>query len=163
MYDTVIAIFCAGNFPRSTRATCGYHCGHRGGTAASALPDAAASCRYAPPSALYPLSPFLFSNFFHLAVLRYSSVAPMTFPDVSVLTLDDPGPSGVPHSLQDDFDHTTDRYLLKIKSYAKALPYSIESNSKMQDMLDFICMRIVQCVEAKDYDPGFLQWDSMLT
>ena len=76
---------------------------------------------------------------------------------------DPSGLSGVPHSLQDDFDHTTDRYLLKIKSYAKALPYSIESNSKMQDMLDFICMRIVQCVEAKDYDPGFLQWDSMLT
>ena len=87
----------------------------------------------------------------------------MTFPDVSVLTLDDPGPSDVVQPMQDDVDHTTDRYLLKIKSYAKALPYSIESNSKMQDMLDFICMRIVQCVEAKDYDPGFLQWDSMLT
>jgi proteasome activator subunit 4 len=33
----------------------------------------------------------------------------------------------------------------------------------MQEMLDFIILRIVQCVEAKDYDPGLMQWDSMLT
>ncbi|KAI0067819.1 hypothetical protein BV25DRAFT_1794335 [Artomyces pyxidatus] len=58
---------------------------------------------------------------------------------------------------------TPDRYLLKLRSYAQSLPYSIEPNSRMQDMLDFICLRIVQSVEAKDYDPGFMQWDSMLT
>lgn len=74
-------------------------------------------------------------------------------------TYHDPGPPHVEH----DIENTTDHYLLKLKSYAKALPYSIESNSRMQDLLDLICMRIVQTVQARDYDPGFLQWDSMLT
>ncbi|KAI0308000.1 hypothetical protein B0F90DRAFT_1813347 [Multifurca ochricompacta] len=71
----------------------------------------------------------------------------------------DPGPPPVPH----DIEHASDRYLLKLKSYARALPYSIEPNSRMQGLLDLICIRIVQAVQAKDYDPGFLQWDSMLT
>jgi proteasome activator subunit 4 len=71
----------------------------------------------------------------------------------------DPGPPPIEHDIRD----ASDRYLLKLKSYARALPYSIDSNSKMQGLLDFICMRIVQTVQAKDYDPGFLQWDSMLT
>jgi hypothetical protein len=71
----------------------------------------------------------------------------------------DPGPPHIEHDIQD----ASNRYLLKLKSYAKALPYSIDSNSKMQALLDFICMRIVQTVQARDYDPGFLQWDSMLT
>ncbi|CAL1696420.1 unnamed protein product [Somion occarium] len=53
--------------------------------------------------------------------------------------------------------------MLKLKHYAKSLPYSIEPNSKMQHMLEFILLRIAQCVEAKDYDPGLQQWDSMLT
>ncbi len=68
-----------------------------------------------------------------------------------------------PPPIVDDIEHASDRYLLKLKSYAKALPYSIESNSRMQELLDLICMRIVQAVQARDYDPGFLQWDSMLT
>ncbi|KAI9438389.1 hypothetical protein F5148DRAFT_883735 [Russula earlei] len=74
-------------------------------------------------------------------------------------TSHDPGPPPIEH----DIENATDRYLLKLKTYAKALPYSIESNSRMQELLDFICMRIVQTVQARDYDPGFLQWDSMLT
>jgi proteasome activator subunit 4 len=77
----------------------------------------------------------------------------------SLVTSHDPGPPPIDH----DIEHASDRYLLKLKSYAKALPYSIESNSRMQGLLAFICMRIVQAVQARDYDPGFLQWDSMLT
>ena len=68
-----------------------------------------------------------------------------------------------PPPIEDDIGQASDRYLRKLKSYAKALPYSIESNSRMQELLDLICMRIVQAVQARDYDPGFLQWDSMLT
>ncbi|KAI0274846.1 hypothetical protein BC834DRAFT_814888 [Gloeopeniophorella convolvens] len=79
--------------------------------------------------------------------------------NASPATAYDPGPPPIAH----DIEHASDRYLLKLKSYAKALPYSIESNSRMQALLDFICVRIVQSVEARDYDPGFLQWDSMLT
>jgi len=87
----------------------------------------------------------------------------MTVPDLSALTLHDPGPDAGPPFVQDDIQHATDPYLLKLRTYATSLPYSIESNSRMQQMLDLICTRIVQCLEAKDYDPGFLQWDSMLT
>lgn len=56
-----------------------------------------------------------------------------------------------------------DRYMVKLRNYAKSMPYSIEPYSKMIEMLDFIILRIVQCVEAKDYDVGLVQWDSMLS
>jgi len=36
----------------------------------------------------------------------------------------------------------------KLKTYAKNLPYSIESNSKMQKLLDFYLMRIVQVCQS---------------
>lgn len=90
-------------------------------------------------------------------------------PDISKLTMhDDPDPPGPPRpptvAIPDDFPaHTTDPAMDRLRTYAKSLPYSIEPNSKMQSMLDFFLTRIIQCVKAKDYDPGFLQWDSMLT
>lgn len=73
----------------------------------------------------------------------------------------------------------SDREIRKLQSYTSALPYTIESNDEMQYILDLYLTRIAQvcrwsrpvaqlpttpqqCIEAKDYDPGFLQWDSML-
>ena len=70
--------------------------------------------------------------------------------------------SGIPIP-NDIEDAQGEYYMEKLKAYAKSLPYSIEPNSKMIDMLDFILTRLVQIVEAKDFDVGFLQWDSMLT
>ena len=89
----------------------------------------------------------------------------MTIPDISTLTLRDTGPPpGIPGPhIPDDIMHTTDHYMRKLRNYAQSLPYSIEPNSQMQEMLDFILLRLTQCVEAKDYDPGLMQWDSMLT
>ncbi|ESK98482.1 membrane protein [Moniliophthora roreri MCA 2997] len=86
-------------------------------------------------------------------------------PDISTLSLYDPGPlsdvqtngNGI-HS-----EETDDRYMQKLKNYAKSVPYSIEPHSKMMKMLHFIMLRIAQCIDAKDYEVGFLQWDSMLT
>ncbi|KAI1797633.1 hypothetical protein LXA43DRAFT_1126323 [Ganoderma leucocontextum] len=84
--------------------------------------------------------------------------------DISNLTLQDPGPPPAPPPISDDIMHATgDRYMVKLRNYAKSIPYSIEPNSRMQEMLDFVLLRLTQCVEAKDYDPGLLQWDSMLT
>ena len=93
----------------------------------------------------------------------------MNLPDISRLSIDpgaSPPSNGTAPSLPrvpEDIEHATDKYLLKLKNYVQALPYSVESNSHMQQMLDFILLRITQCVEAKDYDPGLVQWDSMLT
>lgn len=84
----------------------------------------------------------------------------MTLPDISNLTLDERAP---PPLLPDDIGDEGDPDMVKLKNYAKSLPYAIESNSRMQELLDFILLRISQCVEAKDYDPGLLQWDSMFT
>lgn len=64
--------------------------------------------------------------------------------------------------LPDDID-SDDRYMVKLRNYAKSLPYSIEPYPKMMELLDFILLRITQCIEAKDYDVGLVQWDSMLT
>ncbi len=89
----------------------------------------------------------------------------MNIPDISNLSIGDTGPPlprTSPH-IPDDIMHATDRYTTKLRNYAQSIPYSIEPNSKMQEMLDFILLRVTQCVEAKDYDPGLLQWDSMLT
>lgn len=86
--------------------------------------------------------------------------------DISTLTLHDPRPRPppAPPPISDDIMHATDdRYMVKLRNYAKSIPYAIEPNSRMQEMLDFILLRLTQCVEAKDYDPGLLQWDSMLT
>lgn len=77
----------------------------------------------------------------------------MSVPDISSLTIDvdDPiGPSTSP-KLPEDIEHAdkSDRYMQKLKVYAQSIPYSIEPNSQMQDLLDLILTRIAQCVEAK--------------
>jgi proteasome activator subunit 4 len=82
--------------------------------------------------------------------------------DIERLTIHDPDLCALP-AIPDDINHASDRYLQKLKNYAKNLPYSIEPNSKMQELLDFILRRMVQSVEAKDYDPGLLQWDILFT
>lgn len=89
-------------------------------------------------------------------------------PDISSLRLNGSSPpptlnaAGIP--IPDDINDTHgDRYMEKLKGYAKSLPYSTEPYSKMVELLDFILLRITQSVEAKDFDVGFLQWDSMLT
>ena len=89
-------------------------------------------------------------------------------PDISSLRLND-GPdvrstNASGEYLPDDIDKTGgDRYMEKLKSYAKALPYSIDPYSKMIEMLDFMLHRLVQSVEAKDYDLGFMQWDGIIS
>ncbi|KIO02352.1 hypothetical protein M404DRAFT_27957 [Pisolithus tinctorius Marx 270] len=86
----------------------------------------------------------------------------MTVPDISRLTLGSRKPE---YALQlpEDIEDDTDRYMKKLKQYALSLPYTIEPYAKMLQMLDFILLRITQCVEAKDYEPGLVQWDSMLS
>ncbi|OBZ79723.1 Proteasome activator complex subunit 4 [Grifola frondosa] len=89
----------------------------------------------------------------------------MNIPDISSLSINDKGRDRppLPHLIPDDILHATDHYMIKLRNYAKSIPYCIEPYSHMQEMLDFILLRISQCVEAKDYDPGLIQWDSMLT
>lgn len=79
--------------------------------------------------------------------------------NLSNLTIEDAGLNG--HTAPNGVD--SEQYLSKLKTYADSLPYSVESDSKMQEMLDFILLRLCQCIEAKDYDPGLLQYDSMIT
>ena len=86
----------------------------------------------------------------------------MKLPDINNLTIGDTDPCALA-AIPDDIDQASDRHLQRLKTYAKNLPYSIEPNSKMQELLDFILQRIVQSVEAKDYDPGLLQWDILFT
>ncbi|KAI0651592.1 hypothetical protein C8Q79DRAFT_934115 [Trametes meyenii] len=86
----------------------------------------------------------------------------MNIPDLSTLSIRDTGPSPSPPPIPDDIMDATDHYLVKLRNYANSIPYSVEPNSQMQHMLDSILLRIAQSVEAKDYDPGLLQWDSML-
>jgi proteasome activator subunit 4 len=88
----------------------------------------------------------------------------LTLPDIVSLRLEDTKSPRYP--LQEPEPEPKDQYeaaIEKHKLYTAYLPYSIEPNSDMQKYLDFIIRRIVICVEAKDYDVGFFQWDSILT
>ncbi|KII93397.1 hypothetical protein PLICRDRAFT_694576 [Plicaturopsis crispa FD-325 SS-3] len=84
----------------------------------------------------------------------------MRVPDISSLSLHDTGPSPRP-TIPDDMLQSDDRYIQKLRNYALSVPYPVESNARMQELLDFILTRMAQCVQAKDYDPGFLHWDAM--
>lgn len=86
----------------------------------------------------------------------------MNLPNINSLAINDSGAGTVP-AIPDDIAHASDHYLQKLKNYAKNVPYSIESNSKMQELLDHAILRMAQCAEAKDYDPGLLQWDVFFT
>lgn len=68
-------------------------------------------------------------------------------------------------TIPDDILHATDPAVQKLRTYVKSVPYSesVESYAKMQELLDFIILRLIQSLESKDFDPGFIQWDSMLT
>lgn len=87
----------------------------------------------------------------------------MAIPDISLLNINGSTPESISEPPDAEVMDTDDRSLYKLKAYTKSLPYATESYSKMMEMLDFIILRIVQCVAAKDYDVGLLQWDSMLT
>ena len=79
---------------------------------------------------------------------------------LSTLNLND-RPSTSHKAIPDDIEQSKDPSMDRLRLYAKSLPYPIEPNSKMQELLDFYLARMVQCVKAKDFDPGFLQWDTM--
>ncbi|KAL4069445.1 hypothetical protein J3A83DRAFT_4095440 [Scleroderma citrinum] len=67
------------------------------------------------------------------------------------------------NGLPEDIESATDKSMLRLKEYARSLPYAIEPYAKMLEMLNFILLRLTQCIEAKDYEPGFMQWDSMFS
>lgn len=50
----------------------------------------------------------------------------------------------------------------RLLTFAKNMPYPIESYSRLQKMLDLILMRLVQCVKAKSFDLAFGRWDNAL-
>ncbi|KAJ8514936.1 hypothetical protein ONZ45_g7571 [Pleurotus djamor] len=50
----------------------------------------------------------------------------------------------------------------KLELYAQSIPYEIESYDAAMELLDTMLLRLTQCVEAKDYDVGLLQWESMI-
>ncbi|KAF8649879.1 hypothetical protein AX16_005641 [Volvariella volvacea WC 439] len=56
-----------------------------------------------------------------------------------------------------------DHELKKWRTYTQMLPYSTEPASEMIRMLDYILLRLTQCIEAKDYEVGLLQWDTMIS
>ncbi|GAA5854935.1 hypothetical protein JCM8547_004128 [Rhodosporidiobolus lusitaniae] len=46
--------------------------------------------------------------------------------------------------------------------YPKSLPYEAEGLEEMDQKLEVIVRRLVDCVRAKDYDVGFVQWNHRL-
>jgi hypothetical protein len=43
-----------------------------------------------------------------------------------------------------------------------SLPYEVETLAEMDDRLDLICCRLVECVKAGEWGLGFRMWDSAL-
>ncbi len=44
-----------------------------------------------------------------------------------------------------------------------SLPYQVETLAEMDDRLDLICCRLVECTKAREFGQGFRMWDSSLT
>nr|XP_018259276.1 proteasome activator subunit 4 [Kwoniella dejecticola CBS 10117]OBR81434.1 proteasome activator subunit 4 [Kwoniella dejecticola CBS 10117] len=44
-----------------------------------------------------------------------------------------------------------------------SLPYEVETLAEMDDKLDLICCRMVECIKAREYGMGFRVWDSALS
>ncbi|KAF8213398.1 hypothetical protein K438DRAFT_1902498 [Mycena galopus ATCC 62051] len=79
----------------------------------------------------------------------------MALPAISLLSIHDPDP---PPS-----ESPPDQELRKYREYVRSIPYGIEPEKQLVEMLDFIVLRLTQCCVARDYEVGVLQWDSMLT
>nr|XP_019009928.1 proteasome activator subunit 4 [Kwoniella pini CBS 10737]OCF48709.1 proteasome activator subunit 4 [Kwoniella pini CBS 10737] len=43
------------------------------------------------------------------------------------------------------------------------LPYEVETLAEMDDKLELICCRLVECIKAREYGTGFKAWDSALS
>ena len=71
-------------------------------------------------------------------------------------------PSTIP--IPDDIENadTSDPAMNRLRTYVKSLPYPVESNEEMQEKLDLILTRLAQSVRCRDFEPGFLQYDSMV-
>ena len=69
----------------------------------------------------------------------------------------------IPEDIENPPGGEPDPAMDRLRTYVKSLPYSVESYAHVQQIFDLILTRLAQCVKAKDFDPGFLQWDSMLT
>ena len=44
-----------------------------------------------------------------------------------------------------------------------SLPYEVETLAEMDDRLELIACRLVECVKAREWDAGFRMWDSALS
>jgi len=87
-------------------------------------------------------------------------VVPLLSNDLSEMRLDEKASVKIPDDIVEGAK--TDPELEKLRIIAQGLPYPIDSNVSMQENLDLILMRIVQCVKARDFDRGLLEWDVCL-
>lgn len=43
-----------------------------------------------------------------------------------------------------------------------SLPYEVETLEEMDDRLEYICCKLAECIKAREWHMGFLQWDNAL-
>ncbi|OCF42973.1 proteasome activator subunit 4 [Kwoniella heveanensis CBS 569] len=65
---------------------------------------------------------------------------------------------GVERKLQDADDPR-----LSCLGLPLSLPYEVETLAEMDDKLDYICCKMVECVKGREYGMGFRVWDSALS
>jgi proteasome activator subunit 4 len=59
--------------------------------------------------------------------------------------------------------HQPDDPRLSALGLPLSLPYEVESLAEMDDRLERICQRLVECVQAREWGLGFRMWDSALS
>ncbi|KAK8843981.1 hypothetical protein IAR55_006774 [Kwoniella newhampshirensis] len=80
-------------------------------------------------------------------------------------------PSTVPNRLGDEYKkegvtrklEDPDDPRLSCLGLPLSLPYEVETLAEMDDKLDLICCRMVECVKAREFGMGFRVWDSALS
>ncbi|WVQ73567.1 hypothetical protein IAR50_003145 [Cryptococcus sp. DSM 104548] len=68
-------------------------------------------------------------------------------------------PSRVPNRLGEELDDVR----LSAVGLQLSLPYEVETIAEMDDKLDYICCKLVECVKAREFGQGFRVWDSALS
>lgn len=69
-------------------------------------------------------------------------------------------PSRVPTNLP--FSQQPDDTRLSCLGLPLSLPYEVETLAEMDDRLEHIACKLVECVQAREWNLGFRMWDAAL-
>lgn len=72
-------------------------------------------------------------------------------------------PTAGPHRTDPSYPQDPEDYRLSCLGLPLSLPYEVETLGEMDERLEVIACRLVECVKAREWGLGFRMWDSALS